>query len=286
MRWKNFLGALAALAVAGCPDDGSPTDAGAEADGGDGDVETEADGGDVPAEVPTGACPTEPDPPELLTRMRHLTMTAPPAMAGALFGSLMNDLLDAESFVWLTRFTGFGTGTLTATTGSGHKVPGSECAYAYLAAEYPPADVTLSETGLDFATTGAPIPVVNVALWARGTTWPEEPLTVLPLRELTIHGTFSADHLSIGSCDAEGTCIDGGGLESRVTVADAMATPIPSLGITLCGLLSGDVGAAGDMADDCTSARPWGAEPDTTVDGEDAWTLVGTFAGTAVLPGS
>ncbi|MBI5503106.1 MAG: hypothetical protein HY907_22865 [Deltaproteobacteria bacterium] len=284
------------LLAAGCTDDGAAGDAGPEADastdstadgdaGGDLDApapDGEDDAGDE-ADSPAGACPAVPDPAEVVIRMQHLRMTAPAAMAGALFNGLMNDLLAAESFVWLTRFSGLGSGTLAVTTGSGHKVPERECTYAYLTLEYPAAETVMTESGLEFAMAGAPIPVANVALWARGTTWPDEPLTVLPLRELSIHGAFAPGRLAIGSCDeVEGTCVDDGVLESRVTVTDARATPIPSLGITLCGLISGDVGTPADMPDDCTGPRPWDDEPDTTVDGEEAWILTGTFAGSAV----
>ncbi|MBI5486574.1 MAG: hypothetical protein HY905_04505 [Deltaproteobacteria bacterium] len=267
---------VAALLGAGCASDDTSGDA-------DTETEAEAEAADANGDSPTGACPAAPDPSEVVIRMEHLAMTAPPAMAGAIFTDLMNDLLQAESFVWLTRFTGLGTGTLAVTTGSGHKVPERDCTYAYLATEYPPADTSMTESGLEFAMAGAPIPVARVALWARGTAWPREPLTVLPLRELSIHGTFLSGRLAIGSCDeVEGTCVDAGALESRVTVSDAMATPIPTLGITLCGLISGDVGTPADMTDDCTSPRPWDDEPDTTVGGEEAWTLTGTFSGSAV----
>ena len=288
MGWRVSLWVAAALATGGCPDDDPTADSSADADAETaGETVTEdgaeTDAADDAGDSTAGPCPAIPDPSEVVIRMERLNMTAPAAMAGAIFTGLMNDLLAAESFVWLTRFTGLGTGTLAVTTGSGHKVPERDCTYAYLATEYPPADTSMTESGLDFAMAGAPIPVARVALWARGTTWPREPLTVLPLRELTIHGRFMPGRLAIGSCDeVEGTCVDAGALDAKVTVSDAIATPIPTLGITLCGLISGDVGTPADMTDDCTSPRPWDDEPDTTVDGEEAWILTGTFSGSAV----
>jgi hypothetical protein len=296
-----LLGLAGALLAGGCSDDDSggneTTDArdeapGADADGdaADGDAPEDAPGADADGDADDAGeddgrepCPRTPDPPLSETRMRHIVMTAPTAMTSALFEGLLNDLLEAESFVWLTRIEGFGTGTLSATSGSGHKVEGEACAYTFFEEEWPPAEVLLTETGLDFELAGDPIPRVDVALWARGTTYPEPVLTVLPLRELRIQGTFSADHLWIGSWDPDSeTWTDGGSLSAKITVADAMETPIISLGITLCGLLSGDTGDPRTLDDDCTRPRPWTNEPDTTVDGEEAYSMAGTYAGSTI----
>jgi hypothetical protein len=271
---------LAAL-VAGCSGDDAEADAARE-DGGDAPA-GDGDAADGTEEVAPRTCPSTPDLPLVTYRMRHLTMTAPLAMTNAVVNGLLNNLLDGESFVWLMQFADIGSGRPTVTTGSGHKVPDTECDYALLAEEYPPAVFEVTETGLDYVLSGPPVPLIQVALWASGTTWPGPPLTVLPLRELVIHGTFAAGHLAVGSCDeGTGECVDGASMAAKITVADARITPMPSLGVTLCGLISGDTQAPGDLTDDCTSPRPWTHEPDTMVGAEEAWVLTDDYAATAV----
>lgn len=75
---------------------------------------------------------------------------------------------------------------------------------------------------------------------------------------------------------------DGGRLTGKIAVADAMDVPIEDLGLTLCGLLSGDTGRPGDPTDDCTSPHPWPLEPDATVGSDPAYSLAATFAAMAV----
>ncbi|MDI7268341.1 MAG: hypothetical protein QME96_10135 [Myxococcota bacterium] len=280
--FASLLIGATALAT-GCGDDGGGSpDVGADDgvtpdDGVAPDVTDESD-------VPPGPCPTTPHPAVPEMRMAQLTLTSPPAMTGGLFQGIINTSMIEETFIWLIRFQGVGTGSIALTTGSGAKMAGTTCDYRFLAPDYPPETLTMSETGLDFELSGPPIESLGVAIWAEGDAYPDPPLIVLPLRELDIGGRFEANHLTVGSYNA-GTdeWTDGGNLSGKITVADARAVPIDALGMSLCGLLSGDTGRPADTTDDCVDARrPWRNMPDTTVGGEDAYSLTGAFSATAV----
>jgi len=106
----------------------------------------------------------------------------------------------------------------------------------------------------------------------------------MPLRELDISGTFSADHLNIGSYNVSTELwTTGGTLVGKMTVADAKATIIDALGMSLCGLISGDTGAPMNPADDCNEAnRPWPNEPDATVGTDPAYNMSATIAASPV----
>ena len=121
-------------------------------------------------------------------------------------------------------------------------------------------------------------------MWAEGEAFPDPPLLILPLSELDLSGTLSADRLLIGSYDTlveEWT--DGGTIHAKITVNDAKATIIDLLGMTLCGLLSGQAGVAGDPTDDCIGdSTTWTRPPDTAVGTEPAYAMTATYAASAV----
>jgi len=203
---------------------------------------------------------------------------------------LIDTSMDHEDFIWLLTFTDIGSGTLTLTTGSGVKVADTTCTYQFLDSldpDYPADSMTMSETGLDFDLSGAPIAELRVPMWSAGTAFPAAPLLVLPLRELDISGTFDAGHMRIGAYDPDsGSGADGGHLVGKVTVADANATVIDLLGETLCGLISGNTGVSGDPSDDCqgdpSTWAPPIRRPDTTVGTEPAYNMTGDISAIAV----
>ena len=261
----------------GDDDDTNPTD-----DGG-ADIRDDSGGGD------TGENCTSPTFPSgtVEMRLRRLSVTSPPAMDNVVLQQLITDSMDRELFIWLLRFTGVGSGELTLQTGSGEKVPSTTCTYRYLAPTYPPDEMTMTESGSAFELSGTAIPQLDVPMWSEGTAFPDPPLLTLPLRELDISGTFSADHLTIGTYDAVAEeWTDGGLLVGKITVNDAKATVIEDLDMTLCGLIANESNAAGP-SDDCTGdPTTWTNPPDTTVvtgtGTEPAYNLTGTISASAV----
>ncbi|MBI5488076.1 MAG: hypothetical protein HY905_12150 [Deltaproteobacteria bacterium] len=276
-----IVGAMATvLSGISCGDDDvNPSDGG--------DVRDEGGGGDVADVVDEGgggACPPTAISGGISTmRLRRLNVTLPEAMQGAVIKQLINGSMDDGSFIWLLRFEGIGTGEIVLETGSG-QATGAADTYSFLPDPFLPDTMTMAEDVLDFSLTGDPIAELNVPMWEESTSYPAPPLLTLPLRELQISGTFSDDHLNIGVYDeTAGDWIDGGFLEGKVTTADAQATVIDLLGMTLCGLVSGDVGLSGDPSDDCSEARhPWPQEPDTTVGTDPAYNFTGTIAASPV----
>ena len=272
--WMVLLAGVALLVMlpgVSCGgDDGDPTDIGAD------DARDVVDTGEL---CPPAANPAIPE-----TRLRTLNVTAPEAMRNRVLQSLINTSMENEDFLWLVRFTGVGTGTITMRTGSGGKVAGTACTYRFLEPTYPAREMTMAESGLDFALSGDPIAQLDVPLWSEGTAYPEDPMLVMPLRELEINGTFSSNHLYVGSYDAVSELwTDGGDLSGKMTVADTRLVVIPDLGMTLCGLLSGDTGVASDPSDDCTrDPSTWAHAPDTDVGGLPAYAMAATFAASPV----
>ncbi len=277
-----LLAALAVVPGISCGDD-------------DDDITTDdagTDDGDT-TESTGEQCPPAADPAVPEMRLRTLTILSPAAMTNAVLQQLITDSMDQEDFIWLIRFTGKGTGTMTLRTGSGQKVPGRTCTYSYLPSPYAPGEMQMTETGLDFALSGDPIDRLDVPMWSEGTAYPDAPLLALPLRNLDIGGTFSSDYLYIGSYDEVAEAwTEAGTLTGAVTAADAQATVIEDLGMTMCGLLSGMTGAPANPADDCEGGPPdwdpasWsslgGRSPDTEVDGQPAYAMSATFAASAL----
>ncbi|MBN1769681.1 MAG: hypothetical protein JXB32_00350 [Deltaproteobacteria bacterium] len=217
-------------------------------------------------------------------RLRSLTIASPVALTNAVLQQLIADSLERNLFVWLLRLEGLGSGDAMLETGAGQLVPGASCTYRTLEPDYPPATAALVQTGMDFEFAGPPIARLDVPMWTEGTAYPDPPMLVLPLRELEVSGTLSADRLQIGSWNpVSEEWTDGGSLEAKITAADADATVIEALGMTLCGLLSGATGAPGDPADDCEGdPAAWPRPPDTTVGAAPAYAMTATFAASAV----
>ena len=263
----------------GDDDDVTPRDDG-------GDVRDDSGGGDTAEQCPPTSFPSGTS--EM--RLRHLGITAPTAMVNAILQQLFDDSMDNEDFIWLLTFDGIGSGTLTLKTGSGQKVARTTCTYRFLDPDYPSDTMEMAETALAFDLSGDPIPELRVPMWSEGTEFPAAPLLILPLRELDISGTFDSTHMSIGTYDdVSGRWTDGGNLVGKVTAADAQATVIDLLGMTLCGLVSGETGVAGDPSDDCEGGNPatwnpatWERPPDALVGTEPAYNMQGTISATAV----
>jgi hypothetical protein len=286
--------ALAALPFAGCGDDASTADDGAtderggdesgadadaDGDGGadaDADADSDADAdADVDAHADTDAdpdgdaaelCPPAADPDLHEMRLRDPSFEAPAAFTGsAVLSELFRQMAEDEGLLWLLRFTRTTGGPIVLRTGSGLRVAGTGCTYRYMGPEYPPGELTIAESSpsLHFLTSGAPIARLDIPMWVDGAAYPDPPWLVLPLRELTIGGTFSADHLNVG-----------GTISAKITADDALGVWIETLGMTLCGMLSGDSGAWGDPSDDCASdPSTWMHPPDATVGTSPAWTM-------------
>jgi hypothetical protein len=264
---------------AGADSDGD-ADADADSDGDADDGRDAHDDGPTVEECPPVSFPAG----RTELRLTHLGITAPAAMRNVILQTLIDDSMEYEDFIWLLKFDGLGSGTLVLTTGAGAKVPGTTCTYQFLAPAYPPDSMTMVETGDDFDLSREPIARLDVPMWAEGTAYPEPPLLILPLRELSIEGTFNADHLGIGSYDgATGVWRDSGTLVGKITVYDAKATVIDVLGMTLCGLISRAVGIPGDPSDDCQGdPATWPNPPDTSVGSEPAYNTSGSISATAV----
>jgi hypothetical protein len=261
-------------------DDGGADDAAVdvqdEGGGADGDADADGDAGEdcdfaAPATLPE-------------MRLRTLNVTAPDAMRNAILRGIINGAMDNESFIWLVRFTGVGTGTITLRTGSGGKVEGTDCTYRFLEPDYPAREMTCTESGLHFALSGEPIAQIGVPLWATGDSFPDPPLLTLPLRELDLSGDFSADHNYVGSYDdTTEEWTDGGLLVGKMTVEETKTVVIEDMTMTLCGLISGDTGVSSDWTDDCSrDPSTWDHPPDTTVGDEPAYNMSGTFAASPV----
>jgi hypothetical protein len=266
---------LAMLPGISCGDDDDVT----PHDDGGVDVSDDSGGGDTAEQCPPTSFPSG----TTEMRLTHLQITLPTALSSGLLQELVRTSMDNEDFIWLLTFEGIGSGSLTLTTGSGAKVAGTTCTYTLLAPDYPPDSMTMSETGLDFALSGTAIPVLNVPMWSEGTAYPEPPLLTLPLRELDISGTFNSTHTAIGAYDPDlGTGADGGVLVGKVAAVDAQATVISDLGITLCGLLSGETGVAGDPSDDCSGdPTTWDHPPDAMAGTLPAYNMSGTISAIA-----
>jgi len=131
----------------GDDDDNNPTDNGAD------DARDVVEGGDTGEQCPPTTMASA-DSTEM--RLRRLNITAPTAMQNAVLQQLIDTSMDNEDFIWLLRFTGVGTGSLTLRTGSGGKLAGTTCTYNYLAPTYPPDEMTMSETGTAFELSGPP----------------------------------------------------------------------------------------------------------------------------------
>jgi hypothetical protein len=95
----------------------------------------------------------------------------------------------------------------------------------------------------------------------------------LLLGSSSVEGLFSPDglHLVGGRGTGHG---DMASIVSIISAQEARAVPMPLLGVTLCGLLSGSTGIIGDLDDDCSSdPETWPSPPSTTLGGEPAYRI-------------
>lgn len=263
---------LTVLAFAGCDDaaDDSPTDAST----------------DPSADQPS-SCRQEEDPLNPHYRMTRLDITSPERLDNdALEQGIIAAALEGETFLWLFRFSGVDDGEtdtdgeVTYETGGGvvHPEPHNGC-YRFISdADYPVRTGTMSIDGDTMSwPDGEPSFEIDVPIFD----WDYTFLLELPLKDVRIiHGTFSEDRSTLG--DASADCDVS--LTGMITVADAREVFIPDMNQSLCAVLSGDVGDPEDPADDCASdATTWSARPNTTYEGEPAYSMSGCFSAEQVI---
>jgi hypothetical protein len=276
---------MLALVLAGCDEESSP-------------VDSQTDSQDVPTEdtsLPPG-CGDDIDSRNPGMRMIFFDLQDPANLDNAVLENLMIEGFDNGDFIWLIDFTGVddGTtdtdGTLHLFTGSGELVAGSaladDCFTWMNNPAWQPAEANLNITGNDVSWPPAETKI-NITIPVFKTdpvTGDKNLLLELPLKDVeVVSGTFGADRMSMGTatnCSTTG----GGVLNGMITVEDAMGVVIEDMGVTLCGMLSGDKGSnLTDPTDDCQ--RPiaeWSEQPDAELAGQPAYTMAACFSAEAV----
>ncbi|MBI5487637.1 MAG: hypothetical protein HY905_09915 [Deltaproteobacteria bacterium] len=287
--WGLAGGLCCFLVVHACMPTAPTSDDAADGRGAD-DVSDADDGG---REIPPGPCPTSPNPEVPEMRIRFVRFSKPEVLANPVLAQWYLDDALSDSTIWLLRFAGLGSGTVTVRFGAGAKArPWSACTYSFIESVFPSGNLGIAESGLEFTAVGYAIPELDLPIWQERTAFPDPISALLPLREVTIAGTFSVDHLNIGAYDESARdWVDVGEISARIRVADARDVVV-FLDIfegecSLCGLLSGDIGSGDDAAaDDClTDPSTWPQQPDTVVDAEPAWSVAATFVAEAAWIG-
>ena len=276
---------MLALILAGCDEESSP-------------VDSQTDSQDVPTEdtsLPPG-CGDDIDSLNPGMRMIFFDLQDPANLDNAVLENLMIEGFDNGDFIWLIDFTGVddGTtdtdGTLHLFTGSGELVAGSTLAdncFTWMNnPAWQPAEANLNITGNDVSWPPAETKInITIPVFKTDPVSGDKNLLLeLPLKEVeVVSGTFSADRMSMGTgtnCSTSG----GGVLNGMITVEDAMGVVIEDMGVTLCGMLSGDKGSnLTDPTDDCQ--RPiaeWSEQPDAELLGQPAYTMAACFSAEAV----
>jgi len=229
-------------------------------------------------------------------RMIFFDLQDPANLDNAVLENLMIEGFDNGDFIWLIDFTGVddgstdSDGTLHLFTGSGEMVAGTTLADSCFTwmnnPTWQPAEANLNISGNDVSWPPAE-PKINITIPVFKTnpdTGVKDLLLELPLKEVEVaSGTFSADRMSMGTstnCSTSG----GGVLNGMITVEDATGVIIEDMGVTLCGMLSGDKGSnLTDPSDDCQ--RPiaeWSEQPDAELAGQPAYTMAACFSAEAV----
>ena len=278
---------LTALPFAGCDKTTAPPQ--------DGTTDETVDVPQDQSELPAG-CSVAHDPLNPNMRMTYFDLLLPENLNNEVLENLMIVGFDNGDFIWLLEMTGVdnGTtdtdGTMHLYTGTGVPVgsfPESNCFTYRSDPLWPDAQANLSITGNNISWPAAE-PKINITVpvfKTNAVTGVQELLLELPLREVEIaDGTFNADRTAMGTsnkCDTNG----GGVLEGMITVDDAKGVIIADMGLTLCGLLSGDKGTnLNDPADDCqTAIATWSTPPDGTVGGLPAYVMSACFSAEDVI---
>jgi len=109
-----------------------------------------------------------------------------------------------------------------------------------------------------------------------------EPVLDLVLPSSTVEGLFTPDGLDL--VGGRGTGLgDRASIESVITVDQARSVPVPLLGMTFCGLLSGATGVIGDLDDDCTTdPETWPSPPSESIAGEPAYRITIAFGASCI----
>ncbi|MFH1438452.1 MAG: hypothetical protein ABIJ56_22275 [Pseudomonadota bacterium] len=256
-----------------------------------------SDSTDVPAEeatLPPG-CEDDYDPLNPSLRMTYFDLQSPANLDNAVLENLMIEGFYNGDFIWLIDLTGVDDGS-TDTDGTFHLFTGSgtmaeeglpfetNCFKFMQEPAWQPADADLTITGDDISWTAGEekIDILIPVFKTNVETGDKELLLELPLQEVEIvAGTLSADRTTMGSPGSCASGTGGGVLRGLVTVDDAKGVVVEDMGLTLCGLLSGDKGTnLNDPADDCQKDMAmWSDPPDTTnEEGDPAYTAGACFS--------
>lgn len=197
-------------------------------------------------------------------RISQLELTSPPGFAGGLIGNQIAsnvlpslpecNLSGGGGFTWLLELD---TQADTLTTGGAQPVADPNNGYSFQnnvlsGRTVAPATVALGLTGSSF-TSGATD--VTIPLYYAGMA-----SAAMPLRNLRVTGTVSANQNCIGSynlagldpdnaCQPDGSSpafVDGGSLQAAINLEDADTVDVPALAVSLCVLLTGDIATYGD----------------------------------------
>ena len=260
-----------------------------------------SDSTDVPAEeatLPPG-CETAHDALNPNLRMIYFDLQSPANLDNAVLENLMIEGFYNGDFIWLIKLTGVDDGS-TDTDGTLHLFTGSgmmaeedlpfetNCFKFMQEPAWQPADADLTITGNDLSWPAGEekIDILIPVFKTNADSGEKELLLELPLQEVEIsEGTLTADRTAMGAEDSCASGTGGGVLRGLITVDDAKGVVVEDMGLTLCGLLSGDKGAnLNDPADDCLKDMAmWPAQPDTANAADDpAYTATACFSAKAV----
>jgi hypothetical protein len=276
---------MLAPVLSGCDEESTP-------------IDTSTDSQDIPAEegsLPPG-CGDDIDSRNPGMRMIFFDLQAPTALDNAVLENLMIEGFDNGDFIWLIDFSGVddgstdSDGTLHLFTGSGELVAGTtlgdNCFTWMNNPSWQPAEANLNITGDDVSWPPAETKIsITIPVFKTDpVSGVKNLLLELPLKDVeVVSGSFSADRMSMGTrtnCSTTG----GGVLNGMITVEDARGVIIEDMGVSLCGMLSGDTGSnLTDPGDDCL--RPiaeWSKQPDAELSGQPAYTMAACFSAEAV----
>ena len=280
---------LVALPLTGCNGESTSDDA-------------TSDSTDVPAEeatLPPG-CEAEHDPLNPDLRMIWFDLQSPANLDNPVLENLMIEGFFNGDFIWLIKLTGVDDGS-TDTDGTFHLFTGAgimaeedlpfetNCFKFMQEPAWQPADADLTITGDDMSWTAGEekINILIPVFKTNDDTGEKDLLLELPLQEVAVtSGTLSADRTTMGSEDSCTSGTGGGVLRGLITVEDAKSVEIEDMGVTLCGLLSGDKGAdPASASDDCLKDMAmWSEQPDTTNNaGDPAYTASACFSAEAAI---
>ncbi|MFH1434781.1 MAG: hypothetical protein ABIJ56_03600 [Pseudomonadota bacterium] len=248
------------------------------------------DAADVPLEdSPPPTCDDVFDPLNPDMKVIFLDIFAPANLDNVILENLIQTSIDSGNFIWPFQFNGVddGTtdndGTMSLLTGAGQEVEGFEGCFAFMdEPEWAPAGANMNITGNDMSwPDGEPEFDITVPIFeADG----ETVFIEFPISHLMVEsGTFSEDRTAMGSLTDCTT--SGGRIAGAITVDDAKGVVIEAMGLTLCGLLSGDKGTnLSDPSDDCLlPEETWPERPDIEVEGRSAYTLNACFSAEQVI---